>query len=447
MSNISSDPHVCNEYKYADFFINKTTDYHYFGNNLVFHLSHALFSSYEIDSGSKLLLKTLSPFIKNKRPESILDAGCGTGILGTALKKAIPEAELYLYDRDALAVYFTELNLKTNGITEYKTAGSLLMFPFSGRKFDLIISNLPAKAGKEVLSDFIQQAPLHLTEKGTAAVVIVEPLSDFAADTLKDNNLEILETVKTANYSVFIFRYPSEIYSSTDAADHNSDNPEKDNKTLPSVKSDDQLFESYIRIKKQLFSIKDKNFTIDTATGLPDFDNLSFNTKAAGELILSVKDSPAAGIKQLVINPGQGLIPVLLKSLYINAGCASSEFLLASNDILQLKITERNLKQLTSPSGSDIFLNQPTVFDTADSIENGTLDSVVYFYSSVPGFKKHDLIMKRLNKLLKTGGKLFLVSSASEISRFLGGSRGFVNVKGKKNKGTRAVYLKKSAEA
>ena len=109
-------------------------------------------------------------------------------------------------------------------------------------------------------------------------------------------------------------------------------------------------------------------------------------------------------------------------------------------------MAERNLAPL-SPSGKAVFLNSPTVFDTADRIENGTLDTVVYSYSPVPGFKKYDLIMKRLNRLLKTGGKLFLASTASEVSRFLSSSRGFVNVKGKKNRGTRAVYLKKSAEA
>ncbi len=85
------------------------------------------------------------------------------------------------------------------------------MFPFCGKRFDLIVSNLPAKAGKEVLSDFIQQAPFHLTDKGIAAVVIVKPLAAFAEETLKLNNLEVLETVNTANYSVFVFKYPKEI--------------------------------------------------------------------------------------------------------------------------------------------------------------------------------------------------------------------------------------------
>ena len=56
-----------------------------------------------------------------------------------------------------------KLNLAKNGITDFRTEQSLLMFPFTDKRFDLIVSNLPAKAGKEVLSDFIKEAPFYLT--------------------------------------------------------------------------------------------------------------------------------------------------------------------------------------------------------------------------------------------------------------------------------------------
>ena len=459
MNNYISSPHVYDNYKYADFFINKKTGYYYNGSNLTFLLSHALFSSFEVDSGSRLLLKTIVPYLKKNSPESIMDAGCGTGILGASLKKSLPDAELYLYDRDSLAVYFTSLNLEKNNIFEYKTANSLLMFPFCGKRFDLIVSNLPAKAGKEVLSDFIQQAPYHLTEKGIAAVVIVKPLASFAAETLRKNSLEVLETVNTANYSVFVFKYPEDVLENkvisylrklqtdeADSADKDTENTIKITESYTEIKTDDELFESYIRKEKQLFEIKDSGFNIDTATGLPDFDTLSFNTKLAGELITAFKKNVGTDKKRLIINPGQGLIPVLIKSLDKISGNSETETVISSNDLLQLKMTERNLNSL-SPSEIRIILNSPTVFHTADSIEKGTLDTIVFFYNSVPGFKKHDLIMKRMNSLLKKDGKIFLISTASEISRFLSGSRGFVNVKGKKNKGIRAVFLKKSAEA
>ncbi len=172
---------------------------------------------------------------------------------------------------------------------------------------------------------------------------------------------------------------------------------------------------------------------------------MSFNTKLAGELLTAVKKNIETDKKRLIINPGQGLIPVLLKSLDNISENHETETAISSNDLLQLKMTERNLDSL-SPSEIRVMLNSPTVFHTADSIENGSLDTIVYFYNSVPGFNKHDLIMKQLNSLLKKNGCLFLISTASEISRFLSGSRGFVNVKGKKNKGIRAVFLKKSAE-
>ena len=425
-NNNSGSPHVYS--KYADFFINKETEYYYSGSNLKFSLSHALFSSYEIDSGSRLLLKTLEPLLKTVKITSILDAGCGTGILGTALKKSSAGSELFLYDRDALAVNFTKLNLEKNGITEYTAAVSLLMFPFSDRKFDLIVSNLPAKAGKKVLGDFIRQAPLHLSREGTAAVVIVKPLSDFALKTLNENKLKITHSVKTANYSVFHFKY--------------SENAE----TLPDIESNEEMFEKYIRKEKFPFELKGNSFIIDTAEGLSDFDNLSFNTKLSGELLLSIKDKLKEDKRQLVINPGQGLIPVILNSFFSKKNDKDIELFISSNDILQIRMTERNLNNLALSERTE-FLSSPTIFDTADIMEAGSIDTIVYFHSSVPCFKKHDLIMKRFNSLLKHGGKIILTSTASEISRFLAGSKGFVNVKGKKNKGIRSVYLKKSADS
>ena len=460
MNTNTQDPHVYDNYKYADFFINKETEYYYSGSSLNFSLSHALFSSFEIDSGSRLLLKTLTPLLKENSPSSILDAGCGTGILGTALKKCSPGSDLYFYDRDSLAVHFTELNLKKNGVHEYNSAYSLLMFPFEDKKFDLIVSNLPAKAGKEVLSDFMIQAPLHLNKNGTAAVVIVKPLSAFAEETISNNGLEIIYSEKTANYTVLHFRSAENIMTegtnadtgtagtmeAEDTSNNDSDTEDTSSGESGKIKSAETLFESYIREEKYPFDIKGNIYNLDTATGLPDFDNLSFNTKLSSELVLSIKDTVSSDKKQLVVNPGQGLIPVILNGICSDEEDEDIELFISSNDILQLKMTERNLKKI-SPSEKRVYLNSPTFFHTADSLENGTFDSIFYLYNFVSGFKKHDLIMKRLNKLLKPGGKLILTSTATEISRFLGNCKGFANVKGKKNKGIRSVYLKKTAES
>ena len=118
----------------------------------------------------------------------------------------------------------------------------------------------------------------------------------------------------------------------------------------------------------------------------------------------------------------------------------------ASNDLLQIKITEHNIASLeTAPE--TVFINSPSVFDTLDRLESSSFDMIILFYESVPGFKGHELLMQKMNMVLKTGGKLIMTLSASEASRFLFYRKGFVNVKGKRNKGTRSVYLKKSADS
>ncbi len=411
---------------YAGFFINRETEFTYDKNLIKISHSHALFSSHEVDSGSKLLLKSLSKQIEKTPPSTVLDAGCGTGVLGIAIKKKVPEADIHLYDRDKLAVSFTELNLAKNGITDFRTEQSLLMFPFTDKRFDLIVSNLPAKAGKEVLSDFIKEAPFYLTGGGIVAAVIVKPLSSFAEDTVTEAGFEILHMEKTSGYSVFHFRC-------------------RDSKQIEQhrKKTDQELFESYIRSRGLRFRIGKVDYQIDTATGLPDFDNLGFDTKLAGELIFSIREKLNNDRKILIINPGQGHIPLFCGSMLKNNGI---KLYSASNDLLQIKITEHNIASLeTAPE--TVFINSPSVFDTLDRLESSSFDMIILFYESVPGFKGHELLMQKMNMVLKTGGKLIMTLSASEASRFLFYRKGFVNVKGKRNKGTRSVYLKKSADS
>ncbi|PKL03286.1 MAG: methyltransferase, partial [Spirochaetae bacterium HGW-Spirochaetae-9] len=62
--------------------VNKTVEFAYRGARLSFDLSHALFSSYAIDTGTRFLLKEIAHDEALARARSILDAGCGAGIIG-----------------------------------------------------------------------------------------------------------------------------------------------------------------------------------------------------------------------------------------------------------------------------------------------------------------------------------------------------------------------------
>lgn len=72
----------------------------------------------------------------------ILDIGVGSGCIAVALAKAIPEAAVSGVDPSAEALALAERNAQRHGVSLTLISGSLFE-PFSGRLFDLIVSNPP----------------------------------------------------------------------------------------------------------------------------------------------------------------------------------------------------------------------------------------------------------------------------------------------------------------
>jgi len=143
---------------------------------LIFHSTWGLFSPKTIDEGTRLLLE----HIEVAPDTRILDLGCGYGPLGLALAKLAPQGEVHLIDKDYVAVEFTAKNAELNNLTNtkaYLSNGFSRVGP--NEKFDLIVSNVPAKIGTELLQIFLHDAHSHLQPGGSLYVVTISGLKDY----------------------------------------------------------------------------------------------------------------------------------------------------------------------------------------------------------------------------------------------------------------------------
>lgn len=165
---------------------------------LTLHTSWGIFSPREIDEGTALLLK----YIEVAESDDCLDLGCGYGPIGLTLAKLAPQGHTTLVDRDFLAIQYSQKNIEKNNITN---AEALLSNGFSqirDKRFDLVVSNIPAKVGNEMLTLFLHDAWQQLNPGGKFYVVTINGLRDYMKRKFKEvfGNYKKLKQGK--NYTV-----------------------------------------------------------------------------------------------------------------------------------------------------------------------------------------------------------------------------------------------------
>ena len=152
------------------------------GKTLRFHTTWGLFSPKAIDAGSEILLKNL----KLEGTEDILDLGCGYGPLGLSLATQT-SGKVLLVDNNFVAVEYTQKNIEENKLTNAKAQLSHAFRDIpKTEKFDLIVSNIPAKVGKELLTQILLDAKAQLKPKGRLVVVTIAGLRQFMKRNLTD---------------------------------------------------------------------------------------------------------------------------------------------------------------------------------------------------------------------------------------------------------------------
>jgi len=152
------------------------------GEALQFETTYGIFSPKEIDQGTKLLLR----YLEVEPTFDCLDLGCGYGPIGIWMAKKANQGSVTMLDKDFVAIEYANRNIKLNGLTNASAQLSNGFSILEDQKFDLIVSNIPAKVGNEMLYLFLYDAYHHLKPGGKFVVVTVNGLRHFCKRTFKE---------------------------------------------------------------------------------------------------------------------------------------------------------------------------------------------------------------------------------------------------------------------
>ncbi|MDG6778965.1 methyltransferase [Thiomicrorhabdus sp. zzn3] len=154
------------------------------GKPLKFATTWGVFSPREIDSGTDLFLKHL----EIKEDEVALDIGCGYGPIGLAIAANAPKGQVHMVDKDFVAVEYANKNAHLNGLQNAQAylSNGLSAVP-KELQFTTVVSNIPAKVGKEMLSIMLHDIHAQLAPGGQLVVVTINGLRQY----MKRNFMEV----------------------------------------------------------------------------------------------------------------------------------------------------------------------------------------------------------------------------------------------------------------
>jgi 16S rRNA (guanine1207-N2)-methyltransferase len=372
--------------KPEDVYFKKNITFNFWKQSLVFRTSQELFSSHDIDLGTQFLLRSIVE-AGYSAPQSLLDLGCGYGPLGLTLKKIYPGCAVHMVDRDALAVEYASQNAGVNGLEDAEVYGSLGYDDVKETGFDMIVSNIPGKAGEPVIARLLLEAGEHLRPGGMMAVVIVSAL-DALVSGLLENTPGISAILKRSRsgHSVYHFRW-SGIPSN-------------------SATSPGDLEQGVYQRSSRVFQFTNREYSMQTAFGLPEFDSLDYRSEL---LMKALAGRPlSGGQKAAVFNPGQGHTAVLLWNLY-----QPQKITLIDRDLLALRYTRLNLSLNNCPFGCIRLFHQVGM----NAAGGEKYDLIAGTLREEEGEKALELALKQAAAVLSAEGTVLVSAGSTAITR------------------------------
>ena len=169
------------------------------GKEFEFYIASGIFSKQKIDKGTLILAENMEINESSK----ILDIGCGIGILGIAAAKLF-NASVVMSDINKRAVMLAKMNVKLNNVKAEIYQGNLYE-KIKKNDFDVILSNPPQTAGKDLCFQLIEQSKNYLKNGGNLQLVA---RNNKGGKTLSSKMKEVFGNVnviaKKAGYWVYL---------------------------------------------------------------------------------------------------------------------------------------------------------------------------------------------------------------------------------------------------
>lgn len=135
---------------------------HLRGSEWTFLTDRGVFAFTAIDPGSRLLVEAMTV----EPSDAVLDLGCGYGPVGLAAASLAPHGSAVLVDINARAVELAQENAHRHGLSNVEVLQGDGCAPVAGRRFDVVLTNPPIRAGRQTLRRLVREAWEHLRPGG-----------------------------------------------------------------------------------------------------------------------------------------------------------------------------------------------------------------------------------------------------------------------------------------
>lgn len=170
----------------------KKFDFTLRNHNLKFISDSGVFSRQTIDYGSRVLIEAID--FQSIPEGDILDVGCGYGPIGLALAKEQKSRQVTMVDVNLRALDLAKQNAANNSIENVDIFESDV-YKDVDKKYALIVSNPPVRAGKNVVTAILEESKNYLLNSGELWIVLQKKQGAPSAKKLMEKTFGNVEIV------------------------------------------------------------------------------------------------------------------------------------------------------------------------------------------------------------------------------------------------------------